>query len=88
MDPLAGASSGTDPIAWVGLAAAVVALASWGLAEPVRLTLWALVLYTLLVNAGAIAPALERLAAALRVSGAAPTRQPSAADSFFGGTRP
>lgn len=66
-DPLAGASSGTNPIAWVGLGIALVVLSSFGLADPIRLTLYAVILYVLLVNGSAVAPALTRLATALRV---------------------
>lgn len=67
-DPLAGAATGTDPLAWVGLGIALVVLASFGLAQPIRLTLYAIVLYVLLTNANALAPAFDRLARALRTS--------------------
>lgn len=60
------ASFSPDPRAWVGLALALVALSSFGLAQPIRLTLYAVILYVLLTNAQALAPALERFTAALR----------------------
>lgn len=71
MNPFAGAAAGTDPLAWVGLAFALVLLGSFGLARPVRLTLYAVILYVLLVNAEALAPALRRFTDALRSSTAA-----------------
>jgi len=81
-DPFAGATAGTDPLAWAGLGIALVVLASFGLAQPVRLTLFAVILYVLLTNADALAPAWARLARALRTS------SPTAPAGGGGGTPP
>lgn len=70
-DPFAGAAAGTNPLAWVGLGIALVVLSSFGLARPIRLTLYAVILYVLLSNAAALAPAFDRLARALRTSSGA-----------------
>lgn len=68
-DPFAGAAAGTDPLAWVGLAIALVLVSSFGLAEPVRLTLLAVIAYVLLANATALAPAVNRFTTALQTQG-------------------
>lgn len=54
-----------DALAWLGLGIALVAASSFGLADPIRWTLYAVILYVLLVNAERIAPALDRLNRAL-----------------------
>lgn len=71
-DPFTGAAAGTDPLAWVGLAIALVLVSSFGLAQPVRLTLWAVILYVLLANADKLAPGLDRFARALGRSASSP----------------
>lgn len=80
-DPFAGAAAGTDPLAWLGLAIALVLVSSFGMAQPVRLTLLAVIAYVLLANAAAVAPALDRLTTALRTaqpagSGSGSARRP------------
>lgn len=67
-DPLAGAAAGTDPLAWIGLGIALVLLSSFGLAQPIRLTLYAVILYVLLTHGPAVAAGVDRLTTALRVA--------------------
>lgn len=74
-DPFAGAAAGTDPLAWLGLAIALVAATSFGLAQPIKLTLYAVILYVLLTNADQLAPAYTRFVRALRSSQAATARR-------------
>lgn len=54
-----------DVFAWLGLGIALVLLSSFGLAQPIRLTLVAVILYVLLTNGPKLGPAFDRLAAAL-----------------------
>jgi hypothetical protein len=54
-----------DPAAWLGLAIALVVLANFGLADPIRYTLIAVILLVLLRHASALAPALDRFTRAL-----------------------
>lgn len=54
-----------DPMAWIGAAFALVVLANFGLADPIRYTLIAVILLVLLRNGRAIATATDRFIAAL-----------------------
>jgi hypothetical protein len=51
--------------AWLGLGLVLVVLAQFGLAEPIRYSLIAVLLFVLLTEADKLAPALNRLALAL-----------------------
>ena len=84
-DPLAGAAAVADPLAWVGFGIGLVLLAQLGgplAASIVRWSLYAVILYLFLSNADQLAPALDRLNAALRLDGSAAPSSGSA-----GGTR-
>lgn len=56
----AGLPELTDVQSWLGLAIAVVLLASFGMADVVRYTLIAVILYVLLVNSDRLAPQIAR----------------------------
>lgn len=58
----------TDVQSWLGLAIAVVLLASFGLAPVVRYTLVAVIFYVLVVNADRLAPQIARFNRSLAAS--------------------
>lgn len=60
-----------DPMAWIGLAIALVVLAQYGLAAPIRYTLVLVIAYVLLTNADRLAPQVTRFNRALAGTGRA-----------------